>query len=216
MPRVAQGHRRMIENRRQLRLDSRAEEVERRRFERRRNHLNHGLMDLKSARRLRLSDYVSRDGEHRLGGEQVEPRHNLGILNDDLRQPLGVAQDEEADVTQPAQAMQPARQPHALANVPANLGCPDAFHGDTPHTKAAPSPCGRGDPVVPPHFAASVKDDGLEGPANGGKPARIPGLPRSFPRSEVSSQGPEVALQPARLSGLRETCYCSPSSLCMR
>ena len=68
------------------------------------------------------------------------------VLDHDLGHAAGIAQDEKADLAQPAQAVQPAREVDALVHMLPDLGCPDTFHGDTPETQNAPSPCGRGGP----------------------------------------------------------------------
>ncbi|MFN8567756.1 MAG: hypothetical protein U0Z44_09615 [Kouleothrix sp.] len=54
-----------------------------------------------------------------------------GIFDHDLGQALAVAQDQEAEVAELPQAMQPAGDAHALPDMRADPSRRDSFHGDT-------------------------------------------------------------------------------------
>ena len=124
---MAQRERGMVEDHRQLRLERRPEEVKRRRTCGRKN-LNGRLMNLDAPGRLRLRHGVALHHEHRLVVERGELLDKGRVVDDDLRQTFAITQDQKADAAELAQAMQPAGQAHALADMAAEIGRPDTFH----------------------------------------------------------------------------------------
>ena len=115
---MAQGERRVVEDRRQLRLERGPEQVERRRRARLPRRPRRSASWTSTPPGACGSATASPvDAQHRLVVQSAPAARSARVLDDDLREPLAVAQEQEADVAQPPQAVQPARQPHPLAGV---------------------------------------------------------------------------------------------------
>ena len=106
-------------------------------------------MDLHTAGRLWRSDGITFDLDDRLR----EKCAGRVVLDDDLREAVRVAEDEEGHATELAPLLQPAGEPDALAHVGGQLVREDALHGGHLLRVRLEVRAG-GAPAVPPHFAA--------------------------------------------------------------
>ena len=114
------------------------------------------LVHFDPARRLGLGDGLPDDRHDRLVGQPGD-LFELGCrLDDDLGGPSGVAQNQEADAADPAQAVQPPLEENSLADVTGEIHGPDAFHDDTSHEQRPLIYTDEGALVVPPHFVAPL------------------------------------------------------------
>ena len=83
-------------------------------------------MDLDPTGSLRLGHHHPGDTDHRLVLQPGEPLDQLGILDDHLGGPTGIAEDEEADPREPAEPVEPALELHPLTDAVAQIVGPDA------------------------------------------------------------------------------------------
>jgi hypothetical protein len=120
--RVAERDGRLVEDRRQLLLQLGPAQLDRRRLRRLGEHAERRALDLDAAGRLRVRDGVALDLEHRLR----EELHRL--VEHDLRHAGAVAEDEERDAAELAPVVKPAGEPHAPADVRAELAREHPLH----------------------------------------------------------------------------------------
>ena len=97
---MPQGDWRVIEDRGQLGFERGAVQVERRRLSGCRKHVDRRLVNLHAAGCLWLCYGQPFDLQHRLVGQLRQPLGQRRVFDHNLRQPLGVAQHQKADVLQ--------------------------------------------------------------------------------------------------------------------
>ena len=160
---MAQRDGRVVEDRRQLFLQLRASQLDRRRLGRLRKHGERGRVELDAAGRLRRRHGIAFDLDDGLGKEVAD----CVVLHDDLREPARVAEHNEGDATELAPLLEPSGEPDAPADVGGQLVREDALHGG--HLLAFAWRCGR--EALPRCHRTSPPSGGLVGPGDGGRPA---------------------------------------------
>ena len=161
--RVAERHRGVVEDRRELRAQLGPPELERRCEVGLHQHRDLGVVQLESRRRLLGRDDGALHDDDRLGEERRQSLAGGVVDDDDLRDPPAVAQQHERDVRQWSLMVEPAGDADALAGVTRQVDREDPVRGSdvwhsTPLLATTPWSCGReGSPAVPPHFAPSPR-----------------------------------------------------------
>ena len=158
---MAESHRGVVEDGRQLRLDHGTVEVKGRGLIGLRDHRHRWVVDLDPAGSLRLGHHHPGDTDHGLVLQPGEPLDQLGILDDHLGGPAGIAEDEEADPRKPAEPVEPALELHPLTNAVAQIVGPDTVgevrdHGVGLRLLLTAS-CTTARPIVPGESAGPVR-----------------------------------------------------------
>jgi hypothetical protein len=117
-------------------------QLERRRLGQRLQHCDPRLVQLDTAGRLGHGDGDAGHFDDRFDLNGAQPLQALLRVDDGLGRAPAVAHDQEVDLAQLAELVEPAPEPDPFADVPADLGCPDPFHGS--HLSVPPrGECGR-------------------------------------------------------------------------
>jgi hypothetical protein len=121
-----------------------------------------------SSRSLGRRDRVPLQVEDRLRLQLSERGAQSRFVDDDLREPAAVTEDEERHPAQPPLVVEPARYAHARPDVAGKLVRENALHRNhLLHT--SPDRCGR--EAIPRYHRTSPPRGGLVGPDDGGRPA---------------------------------------------
>ncbi len=115
----------MVQQQRELLAQPRPEELEGRWTGGGRDHGERGIAQLEAALYRGSSRHRALHRDDGLRVQPGEPARQGRVLYNRLRDAPGVPYEQEADAAHPAEPVQPAGQPHALACVPADLGGPD-------------------------------------------------------------------------------------------
>ena len=126
--RVAQGHRGVVEQGRELRGQLRASQLQRRRSRGFGDDHDLGLDHLDARGGLVALDHRSHHLDDRLGHQGRHCRARVRIDEHDLRDAAPVPQQHEADVRQLSLVVQPARHPYALADPRREIDRKGPFH----------------------------------------------------------------------------------------
>ena len=122
---VAERHRGVVEDGRELGLDHRPVEVEWRGLVGLRDHRDRRVVELDSPGSLRLGRHHPVDSDHRLVLQAGQSLDQHGVLDDHLGCPVGVPEDEEADPGEAPEPVEPALELHPLTNPRAQVVGPD-------------------------------------------------------------------------------------------
>jgi hypothetical protein len=119
---------RMVEDRRQLLLQPRPPELDRRSFLGLGQHPDARRAELDSSGSLGRGDRVALQVEDCLRLQLCKRGAQTRLVHDDLREPAPVTEDEERHAAQPPLVVEPARYAHARPDVAGKLVRENALH----------------------------------------------------------------------------------------
>src|SRR4051812_5198365 len=122
---MPQRERGVIELGRQQCLNVRSKEIERRRFDRFGDDRDVRIMDFHTVWRLLYRGDLACHGDDELKWQSYNLGNQNGIVNNDLRQGLGVTKDEKADAAELAKAVNPAGERDVFSHMACNIDRPD-------------------------------------------------------------------------------------------